>query len=535
VLASLLGAVGLVLLIACVNVSNLLLARNHAREREFAVRHALGAGQGRMVRQLLSESMLLAALGGTAGLVIARWGAELLWKLVPLSIRGFIPFRHTESITIDTTVLGFTAAASLLVALLFGLVPAMRSSRVDVEQALKEAGSRGSSRRSGRLSPALVSAEMALGVVVLSGAFLMLQSVRQLLMVDAGFQPTDVIAAQVLLPQADFYGKPERPDFCRDARGKLAEVAGVEASSAVSHPPLAGRAGRGFTIEGRPEPAPNETPGASYAIVCPDYFRVMGIPLLRGRDFNDNDSVDAVPVAIISAAAVKEYWPNEDPVGRRIRLGGEWVTIIGVAGDIKHYGLREAPPEFLYRPYSQAVWPVMTLLAKAKDNPQVLMREIAKAGGQIDPEQPVGDLYMAEELITDSIALPRFATWLLTVFAGLATVLSSLGAYALISYATQRRTREIGVRVALGAQRRQILSLFLSQGLRWTTMGVFCGILIALFANRALASLLFGVEATDAVTLGMTAATLLAASALATIVPAQRATKVEPTVALRYE
>jgi predicted permease len=541
-LTALLAAVGFVMLIACVNVANLLLARGAARQKEMAIRLALGAGQARIARQLLTESMMLALLGGAVGLLVATWGLTLLERMLPSQLQ-FIPMRHLDTIRMDGRVLGFALLVSCVTGVLFGLAPAWHVLRADVSDPLKNAGGRGITHAAGhRLRHGLVAAEVALAVVVVTGAALMIQSMARVLRVNPGFDPKNVLTMDLTAAQKVlYYGPPVHTDFCRRLREEVGAVAGVVSVGSISHLPIGGgNAGRGFAIEGRPDPGAEHQPGAGYSVACPDYFRTMGIPLVQGREFNDQDTTEAPGVIVINQAMARRFWPNEDPVGKRIKLGHydskePWLTIVGVAGDVRHWGLdQEIKPEF-FRAYPQAGWPWLTVVAKTLTAPASLVGPIKKALTKVDPEQPVSGVETMEAVVYSSTGSRRMPMVLLIAFGTLALLLSAIGIAGVVSYSVAQRTHEIGIRMALGAQSQDVLRLVIGRSMGWAMVGVVIGVVGSFAQARLISGMLFQVKATDPAVLTSVAVLLGTVALLATYLPARRATKVHPIIALRYE
>ncbi len=540
-LLALFAVVGFVLLIACVNVANLMLARGAARRKEFAIRNALGAGRLRIVRQLLTESLLLALTGGIAGLIVAFFGLRLLELILPRSLMS-IAFRPIENIPIDGRVFGFALLVSCLTGILFGLVPALSAQRGDLNEPLKQGGGHGATQGGGgRLRNILVACEVALALVVLIGAGLMVESVARLLGVDPGFNPKNVLALHMSLPQKNtYYGPPEHARFCQDLTVRVGSLPGVTSVGAVSHLPLQGNAGRGFVIEGRADPGPERQPGASYSVACPGYFRSLDIPVLEGRDFTDGDTVGSPGVIIINQTMARRFWPKEDPVGKHIKIGffdshEPWLTVVGVVGDVRHWGLdREVRPEF-FRPYTQAAWPVMTIVVKTALAPASHTTAVTKALAQIEPEQPVSEIANLEEVVRNSVGSRRFPMLLLSVFALLALALAAVGITGVVSYAVTQRTHEIGIRLALGAQSRDVLRLIIGGSMAWVLAGVVVGIAAAVGVTRFLSDLLYGIRPTDPLVFCAVSLLLMGIALLASYLPARRSLRVDPIVALRCE
>jgi predicted permease len=541
-LVALLAAVGFVLLIACANVANLMLARAAARQREMAIRSALGAGRGRILRQLLTESVLLSGLGGLAGLLLAAVGTSTLAEVLPRSVR-LVPFRPVERIDVDATVLGFTLAVSVLAGLLFGLAPALGASRGDLNQALKES-TRGSTQGGrGRLRSALVASEVALTLVVLAGAGLMIATVARLLGVDPGLDPRNVLTLEISLPQENlYYGPPAHAGFCRDLATHVGSLPGVVSASSVAHLPLSGGwAARGFVIEGRPKPEPENMPGAGYSVACPDYLRTMGIPLLTGREFTQADRVGTPQVILVNASMARRYWPGQDPLGRRIKLGlhgdeeAPWLTVVGVFGDVRHYGLDASPEPNFLRPYAQAAWPYMHIVVRTAAAPAAFVAPVKEALLEIEPGRPVSRVQTMEQVVAGSVGSRRFSMQLLAAFAALALLLAAVGVAGVVGYSVVQRTQEIGIRVALGARPADILRLVVGSSLAWTLGGLAAGLAAATGLLRFLRDQLYGVGVMDPIVLSVVSLVMLAVALGATYVPARRAMRVNPVDALRCE
>lgn len=539
-LGLLLGVVGFVLLIACANVANLMLARAATRQREMAVRTALGAGRGRILRQLLTESMLLGAAGGAAGLLLAAWGTSMLTPMLPGGIR-FMPLRPVEGIDIDRTVFVFTGAISLLCGLVFGMAPALATLRGDVAQPLK-AGGRGATGGRGRLRHFLVSAEVALTMVTLAGAGAMVLSVARLLDVDPGLETDNVLVMSMSLPQANpYYSPPDNLLFCEQLRREVGSLPGVEAASAVAHLPLGGgSAGRSYVIEGRPDPGRGNEPGASYSVACPGMLRALGIPLVAGRDFTDRDTVGAPEVAIVSETLVRRDWPGQDPIGQRFKLGGvesdaPWLTVVGVFRDIRQFGLQNEPPPLFYRPYSQAGWPTMAVVVRTASAPGTFASAVKAALARIDPEQPVSGIRTMDEVLGASLAARRFPMLLLSGFALLALILASVGIAGVVGYSVVQRTQEIGVRMALGARPADVQRLLVRHSMRWTLLGVGAGLVASMVLLRILRTMLYEVEPTDPLVLVVVSLVLTGVALTASYLPTRRAARIDPVAALRHE
>ena len=531
----LMASVGFVLLIACANVANLLLARASAREREMAIRTALGAGRARVIRQLLTESVVLALLGFTAGVLLAHWGLGALLEIASVS------FPRIAGAHIDARVLLFTALIALGTGMLFGLAPALQASRVHPD-ALKEGGRTATTGMAAqRLRRALVVAEIALSTMLLAGAGLLMKSFLRLQDVDPGFRPDGVLTLRISLPE-NRYPEPARiRGFIRELLERTARLPGVESVGGVSALPLSGSSSSGTTtVDSRSVPSDKATPEADWRVVTPGYFRAMGIRLIRGRFFDDRDTDGVAPVAIIDETMAKTYWPGEDPIGKRIHRGGTrstrpWSTIVGVVGHVRYRTLEAQSRVQLYWPYAQDPVPYISLVVRTPLEPRSLAVEIQRKVLAIDPDQPISSVRTMQELLSDSVARRRFSMTLLALFAGVALLLAAVGIYGVISYTVTLRAHEIGIRVALGASRGGVLWLVLGQSLVLTVAGVFLGLAGSLLVSRVISGLLFNVRPTDPATFAIVAAFLAAVAALASLLPAGRASRVDPMVALRYE
>ncbi|HTP43495.1 MAG TPA: ABC transporter permease, partial [Candidatus Acidoferrum sp.] len=535
-LIMLMAAVGLVLLIACVNVANLLLARGTTRGREIAIRAALGARRGRVVRQLLTESMLLAGLAGVLGMIIATWGSAVLVRLSPQDLP------RAAEIHTDGWVFAFTAGVSLLTGLVFGLAPAIQTTRSNLVDALKE-GSLSTTAGSGRhhLRSSLVIVEMALALVLLVSAGLLIRSLARLQDVNPGFDPHNVLAADLDFP-GQKYTNEKQDQFARELMPKLAALPGVQSVAAVFPMPMSGSEMRtSFEIEGRPVAKSDEAHSTIFSIT-PNYFHTMKIALLQGRDFTPQDGLDTNPVVIINESLARQFFPGENPIGKHIRPGisvddkpSRMREIVGVVGDVKFKDLTSEWKPTAYLPQAQIPIGSFSIVARASGDPSNLARPVADAVRSIDSDLPAYRVKTVEEYLDGTIAIPRFNTLLLGIFAGLALVLTAIGLYGVISYSVAQRTHEIGIRMALGAQPREMLRLVVGQGVRLALLGVGLGLIAALAFTRFLSSLLFGVTATDPISFATVVVTLLAVALLACYIPARRAMRVDPMVALRYE
>jgi putative ABC transport system permease protein len=527
----LLAAVGAVLLIACGNIASLLLARASGREREFAVRAALGASRGQLIRQLIAESLLLGAGGGILGIFVGSWAIALLRRLLPAGTP------RVEEITLDATVMTAAMAVALLSAVIFGIVPALQASRTDASGALHE-GDRGSSagRRHAR-TRVLVVAEVALTLVLLVTAGLLVNSFVRLQRVDPGFAVDQVTLVGSVLPKAKYPDDRRRVAFYEAVLENLAGRSGVPSAAVVFPSPLnRSQASSTFVVEGR-DASRSDKPFASFASISPNYFRTIGIPLVSGRAFTPRDRAPLPPVVIVNSALARRYWPNEDPLGKRIRLSDdeEWMTVVGVVGDSRSLGLDQAPAPMFYIPMHQLPLPFMSIVVRSAAGTAAVASAVRSAQRAVDPELPLGTVRPLRDVVNASVAEPRFRTTLVGAFAVMALVLAAVGLYGLISCGVALRTREIGIRVALGAQPRQVLLPVIREGLMLTLAGITLGALGSLAATRLLAGLLFEVEATDPLTFILAALALLMTGLIASYVPSRRMLSVDPLTALRAE
>ncbi len=537
-LLTLAAAVAFVLLIACVNVANLLLARGAARQKEFAIRRALGAAGFRIARQLLTESVLLALAGGAAGLLLAGWSTRVLFLVFKLNAMN-LPMRPVDSIAIDGRVFAFVLLVSCLTGVLFGVAPALSAWRGDINAPLKEGGRSASTSGRNRLRNVLVASEVALAVVVLCGAGLMIKSMTRLLGVDPGLNAKNVLTMGMSVPQDEIYqGPPGLPRFCQDLDEHVGAIAGVVSVGAVAHLPFEGNAGRGFQVEGRPPAEPGQMPGANYSVACPNYFRTMGIPILKGREFTRLDTLAAPGTIVINQAMAHAFWPKEDPVGRAIRLGGvdgPRLTVVGVVGDVHHQGL-DVPvrPQF-FRAYSQAGWPVMQIVVRTVNGPARFATPIKQALADVLPERPVSGVETMENIVHNSTGSRRFPMLLLSAFSVLALVLAAVGIVGVVGHSVTQRTHEIGIRMALGARTLDVLRLMVTSNMAWVLLGLASGVAGSAGLTRLLAGLLYDVRPLDPVVLGGVSLLLVAVALFATYLPARRAAKIDPVIALRCE
>jgi putative ABC transport system permease protein len=542
------AAVGLVLLIACANVANLFLARATTRQREIAIRKALGAGRTRVIRQMLTESAMISAFGGAFGLLWAALGQSFVAKaasLLPQSLGSPGAAAHIASAGIDLWVLGFTLAVSVLSAVLFGLTPAVWASRGELSSSLKEDG-RGStaSRGRGYLRDGIVMAEVALALILLVGAGLLIRSFLRLMNVDPGFSPQNVLTLNISLPDSRYGSARPMISFERQALERLSALPGVKSAGGVFGLPLGNGTIQGdFTVEGQPTPPPGTRPFiAAKKVIGGDYFKAIGIPLLRGRYFDAHDSEDAPHVVIVSESLARHFWPHQEAIGKRLKPGFEndvWCTVVGLVGDTKQNSLGETPSPSMYLPYAQAPAPFLmqdiAFVLRTGSNPLSLVAAARRAVQAVDPDLPVFDVATMDQLVYRSASAPRFNAALLGIFAALALILATLGIYGVMSYTVLQRTHEIGVRMALGAQAGDVLQQVVRQGMRLAAGGITAGVAGAWVLTRLLSSLLFGVRPTDPMTFTLVPLLLAAVALVACLLPARRATKVDPVVALRYE
>ena len=534
----LLGAVGLVLLIACANVANLLLSRATARESEMAVRSALGAGRRRIVRQLLTESLLLALLGGALGLLLAVWGTELLVALRPEGVP------RLDEVRVGGAVVGFTAAVALATGLLFGLVPALQISRGDLAGGIRE-GSRGtlSAARGNRVRSVLIVVEMALAVMLLAGAGLLIRSFVGLQQVAPGFVSEGLLSVDVSLPASSYQDDAARDRFYRQLEARIASVPGVTAVGAISFFPLSGSDMRlGVHEAGSPPPEPGSMPIMQARVASAGYFEAMGIRTIRGRTFTAGDRADAPRVVMLNERAVERYFPGQDPIGKQLvltwgrgpdpddQVGGE---VVGIVGDVRQSSLSEEPDAQIYVPHAQVPIQSMDLTVRTSVPPMSVAGSIRQAVREVDPNLPVGQIVPVDRVLSDSVSEPRFYMLLLAIFAVSALVLAAIGIFGVMSYSVAQRTREIGIRVALGAAPGAVVRMIVRGALVLALGGIALGVGGTLAGSRLLAGLLFGVQPTDPLTLAAVVGILGAVALIASYVPARRATRVDPMNALR--
>ncbi len=528
----LLGAVGFVLLIACTNVANLLLARAASRRKEVAIRSALGAGRWRLMRQFLTESVLLALLGGAAGLLVARWTLQALGSLAS----GYLA--QSGEVRLDWKVLAFTAALSVLTGVVAGLAPAFHVSRADVQETLKESGNAGSSARGTWLRSGLAVAEIAAALVLLVGAGLLVKSFLRLQRVETGLRPEGVLTMRVSLPAGRYDTAEKTVLFYREALGRVSALPGVESAGVINLLPIQQYGNNGeIQIEGREPLPPGRVPLTEYRRASSGYFKALGIPLLAGRLFEPADEADGARPIVVSRELVRTFFPDGDALGKRVRGGGgDWWTIVGVVGDVKQSGLTQPSRPELYFPYTIGRSDGMTLVVRsATDDPAGMTAAVRREVQAVDPNQPIYNVRTMEEVINNSIVNLRLNMTLLTIFAGLATLLAVVGIYSVMSYLVTQHTREIGIRMALGARPGNILKLVLGQGLALTLVGVCIGALVAFGMTHLMTRFLYEIGGNDPLTYVSVSLLLTVVALVACYIPARRATKVDPLVAFRYE
>jgi putative ABC transport system permease protein len=546
VLMILLGAVGVVLLIACANVANLLLARATARQKEVAIRTALGASRWRIARQLLTESLLLALIGGSLGILLAMWGIGLLVSLAPSSIP------RVREVGLDQWVLGFTILISILTGIVFGLAPSLQVSRTNLNEMLKE-GTRGAATTSphrAMLRRVLVVAEIALSFILLISAGLLIESIRRLTEVNPGFNPQNLLTASVSFPR-----RPAAPDdeteagrarqveeganFLTAVQGRIQSLPGVEAVGAINNLPVTGQTSVNgdFNIEGRPKYKPGEAPVAEYRLITPNYFRAIGIPLLKGRVFTESDKAQKQFPIMINETLAKRFFPEEDAIGKRLLvMDDEPHEIIGVVGSARQWGLDQPPDPEIYASFAQISFGAnATLVVRTNVEPASLSESLRRAVHETSADAPVSNIQTMTQVMAVSTAQRRFNTILMTIFAGVALVMATIGLYGVISYSVAQRTQEIGIRMALGAQAGHVLRMVLWSGFKLALAGVIFGLIASLAITRVLVGLLYGVSATDPMVLLGGSIFLAVIALLACYIPARRATRIDPMTALRYE
>ncbi len=529
----LLGAVVFLLLIACANIANLLLARAASRHKEIAIRAALGASRLRVLRLLLAESLMLSLAGGGLGLLLAVWGTEALMALAPDNIP------RLNEVGVDTRVLIFTLVVSLLTGIVFGLIPGLHAAKPDLNEGLKE-GSRGSmgSVAGKRTRGVLVAVEVALSLMLLIGAGLMIRSFLRLQQMNLGFNPDNVLSVNLTLSSSRYPEDRQQAAFFQEALSRLQSLTGVQSAAATTALPLTlSVSGSDFRIEGRPEPEAGKEMIVSTIRVSPGYFRTLGIPLTKGRDFTDRDKSGAPSTAIINDDLARIYFPNEDPVGKRITFtdGESWISIVGVTGDVKQLGLDSSAKPEVYFPYLQVAAPSMSLVVRSASNPSSLTAAVKSQIQMIDKDLPVDEAKTMQRLLSDSSSGRRFNMLLLTAFAVISLILAMVGIYGVMSYTVTQRTHEIGIRVAIGAQSRDVFRMVIRQGMLLAMIGVAFGLAGAFALTRLMTTMLFGVAPNDPATFVGIALLLIGVALVACYIPGRRATKVNPLEALHYE
>jgi predicted permease len=531
------AAVGFVLLIACANVANLMLARASGRQREIAVRAALGASRWRIVRQLLTESVIVALIGGGLGILIGFWGIDALRAGNPGDAAKYAAGWY--QLGINPTVLLFTLGLSVVSGLVFGLAPALQVSKPNLNNSLKE-GTRGTSSASHRLRSSLVVFEVALSLVLLVGAGLLFRSFLSLLKTDPGFNPENVLTMNLVLPRAKYKDEPAVAAFYNDLVQRVKAQPGVESAAFVNYLPLGGaNSSDSYLVEGEPEPAPGQEHDGRYRVATPDYFRTMDISIVRGRAFTEQDKAGAPPVVIVNETLARQHWPGQDPLGKRLRFYGPlerapWMQVVGVIKDVKHELNIPVEPEY-YLPHAQDSWNAMVLVARTTVDPASLSAALRQQVWAIDKDQPVFDVKTMQEVRSTSVALYSFSSVMLAIFAGVALVLAAVGIYGVMAFAVTQRTQEIGIRMALGARSADVLKLVVTHGMKLALLGMAIGLAGSWALTRFIGKLLVGVQPTDLLTFSLVSVCLLVAAFVACYLPARRATKVDPLIALRYE
>jgi putative ABC transport system permease protein len=534
----LLGAVGFVLLIACANVANLLLARAAVRHKEIAIRTALGASRLRLLRQFLTESLLLSFIGGALGLLLAVWSTGPMLKMFPNSIEN-LSIPKVETIPIDWNVMLFTLAVAFFTGLLFGIIPALQASKANLNLALKESSRTTTGGRS-RLRNALVVAEIALSLMLLVGAGLMLKSFAKLQRSDFGFNPERVLTVQVLLPFPKYTEAAKRLQFLDQSLQRIEALPGVEAAGATNFLPLTGFWGTlSFALEGQPASNPGDEPEADNRTASPNYFRTMGIGLKEGREFTEQDRDGSKKVLLVNETLARKLGSGESPVGKRLNLGDanqpDWWEVVGVVKDIKSFGLEKETHAEIFRPFAQVPFPIMAFTIRATNDPLALAAAVRKEIWSVDPDQPLFKVIGLEQLAAESVTIRRVSIILLGVFAALALLIAAVGIYGVMSYTVMQRTGEIGIRMALGAKQSDVVRMVVGQGSLLAFTGVGFGLIAAFLVARLISSLLYGVSAADPLTFVTAPLISVAAALLACYLPARRAARVDPMVALRNE
>lgn len=526
------GAVAFVLLIACVNVANLLLSKASSRLKEMAIRTAIGASRGRLIRQMLTEGVIISLAGGILGLVLAAWGTKLLIGLAPSSLP------RISKVETDVGVLTFTLLITALTGILYGLVPALQASKPDLNETLKDGGRTGTQGGSRRLGNLLVVSELALSVVLLIGAGLLIRSFLRLQEVNPGFNPQDVLTMRIRLAPPKYTNATHAITFYRSFLEHMGRLPGVVSVGSVSHLPLSDmNLGLNFTIQGQPPANPRDLPEAEFRSVSPSYFDTMAIPFIKGRAFTEADDQNQLPVAIINETMARRFFANANPVGQNLNIEDEQTPrqIVGVVADVKHFGLAaDAKPE-VYVPFPQHPFPFMAFVFRASGDTSRVVASVRNEILTLDKDQPISNIKTMDQYMSESLSRPRFNTFLLSLFAALALVLSAIGIYSLMSYSVTQRTHEIGIRMALGAQPMEVLKLIFSHGMKLSFVGVMIGVVAALVLTRLLSTLLYQVSATDPIAFVGVPLLLILVTLVAIYVPSRRATKVDPLVALRNQ
>jgi len=529
------GAIGLVMLIACANVANLMLARAAARTKEIAIRAALGASRFRIVRHLATEAMLVGLAGGLAGLLLSLSGVKGLVALAGSNLP------RTNEIAVDFRVVAVTFGMALLSSVLFGLLPAIGASKVNLSQSLKQGTTTSGTFHRNRLRGALVVAEIAISLVLLIGSGLMIKSLARVLAVDPGFKPDNTLTLRIALAGSKYPNASQQIAFFQDVNRRVAAIPGMQSAGLISAAPLGGGlyAG-GFSIESQAAASDAQDQTADRRMISPEYFNALGVPLIEGRAFSDRDDQNSLGVAIVSESLARRFLPNEDAIGKRIKLGGRdstrpWLSIVGVAGDVRDTALESDARPCVYVPYPQFAGSSMTLVARSAVDPKSLVTAIREEVWAVDKDQPITDVKTMSAYVADSVAPRRSNAILLGAFAAVALVLASVGVYGVIAYSVTRRVREIGIRIALGAESGDVIKLIVGRGLALVIAGVVIGLAGALALTRVMSSLLYGVKPTDPVAFTFVTLLLIGVSVLASYIPARRATKIDPMGALRNE
>jgi putative ABC transport system permease protein len=537
----LLGAVGLVLLIACANVTNLLLVRASARRKEIAIRLSIGASRWHLIRQFLTEGILLSMIGGGLGLLIAWWGVDLILAVVPNTLP------RVKEIGVDSTVLIFTLATSLIAGTLSALVPAFYGTKVDLNHSLKESGQSvaSSSLRQGMLG-LLVSAEIAVALVVLIGAGLLLTSFLRLQQINPGFNPTNLLTVQLSLPNARYKDAKQQALFYQQALERINSIATLESAGAVSDLPFSNsRSMSSFEVEGRPRQPGDDGIAADHRVISSNYFKSLNIPFVEGRDFNDRDNQTATGVVVVNQSWARTFFPNDNPMGKRIQIGDDgeialygnpiWREVVGVVGDIKHGDLTAPAKPEMYVPYLQEPIARMMFVVRGKGDSGSLTAAVRNEIHALDSNLPIYNIRLMDERLARSILPQRFNAMLIGIFAVVALILAMMGIYGVMAYTVEQNTRDIGIRIALGAQQRDVMGMVIKQGLRLALIGIAVGLIAAYLLSRTISDLLYGISPTDAMTFVYVSLILTGVALVACFVPARRAMKVDPMVALRYE